>query len=108
MTLGAKAPAADAARVLLIGAEDFISSRQVEPVRQKTHAHRRVDREGDFLGGRADERTHERARVDERLIAGEGLTVRLEVRPVGKIVFELTEAVGRASTTSRGEPPSVP
>jgi hypothetical protein len=83
------------ARLLLIGAEDLVSGDQLEPVRQKAHAHRHIEGEGDLLGGSADERAYEGARVDQWLVAGEGFPVRLEVRPVGKIVFELGETAGQ-------------
>ena len=82
---------------------------QVEAVGEEVHAHRRVLRERDVGGGRVDELPHRAADIEQRLVSRQRLAVRMLVRPVRELAFRARMTPWfSASTTSRGDAPSVP
>ena len=92
MALRAKLPAANPAAVFLVGRDNVVTGREVEPVRQKAHPHRRVEGQRDFIDSGSDELGEERSSLLELLVSGKRLAVSLQVRPIGQLGLELLDA----------------
>ena len=90
-----QSPGRDAAAVLLVGADDLVTRRQVEAVGEEVDSHRGVLRERDLVGRRIDEPAHRAADLEQLLVARQRFAIGLFVRPGREIGFEAANAFGQ-------------
>ena len=90
-----QSPGRDAAAVLLVGADDLVTRRQVEAVGEEVDAHRGVLRERDVGGRRIDEPAQRAPDLEHLLVARERFTVGPFVRPGREVGLQAANAFGQ-------------